>query len=252
MRGAVQWLLSLLFIVQMYLAMAVLGLLFFPWALFSARGARIACKTFCAWVRWSAARIVGLRTEVRGTPPTGEVVIAAKHQSFLDIILIFGAVPAGKFIMKRELLWAPILGQYAMRIGCIPVNRGGRSAAVKQMVADVARGAREPGQLIIYPQGTRVAPGAQKPYKSGTGALYRELGQTCVPAATNVGLFWPRHGILRKRGLAVVEFLPPIDAGLDRPRFMARLEHEVESASDALMREAAAGRDTAAITRDRP
>ena len=95
MRYAVQWLLSLLFIVQMYVMMFVLGILFFPWALFSRRGALTACQTFCKWVRWTARWIVGLRTEVRGTPPTDEVLIAAKHQSFLEIILIFGAVPAG-------------------------------------------------------------------------------------------------------------------------------------------------------------
>lgn len=238
MRLAVQWLRSLLFIIAMYLALAVVGILFLPWALLSRRGARAGAKAFCTWVRWSAAWMVGLRTEIRGTPPTGEVVIAAKHQSFLDIILIFGAVPAGKFIMKRELLWTPVVGQYALRMGCIPVNRGKRGAAIKQMVADVARGAAEPGQLIIYPQGTRVAPGVQAPYKVGSGVLYTELKQDCVPVATNVGVFWPRHGILRKPGLAVVEFLPVIAAGMSRHDFLARLEREVESASDALMKEA--------------
>ncbi len=238
MKAALQWLRSLLFVVQMYLAMAVLGLLFFPWALLSTRGARTACKAFCAWARWSARWIVGLRSEIRGTPPTGEVIIAAKHQSFFDIILIFGAVPAARFIMKRELLWTPILGQYAVRIGCIPVDRGKRSAAIKKMVADVGRGALMPGQLIIYPQGTRVAPGVSAPFKIGSGALYTELGQDCVPAATNVGVFWPRHGIMRKPGLAVVEFLPPIEAGLGRAEFMARLERDIEGASNALMREA--------------
>jgi len=238
MRNAVQWLRSLGFIVQMYLAMAVLGILFFPWALLSPKGARAGSKVFCAWVRWSAAWMVGLRTEVRGTPPQDEVLVASKHQSFLDIILIYGAVPAGKFIMKRELLWTPVLGQYALRIGCIPVDRGKRSAAIKKMMADVAAGAAQPGQLIIYPQGTRVPPGVAMPYKAGTGALYAELQQDCVPVATNVGVFWPRRGILRKPGLAVVEFLPPIKAGLTRPEFMARLESEIESASDALLAEA--------------
>lgn len=238
MRMAVQWVRSLIFIVQMYLAMAVLGIIFFPWALLSRRGARVASKAFCAWVRWSAAWMVGLRTEIRGTPPEGEVMIASKHQSFLDIIMIYGAVPAGKFIMKRELLWTPILGQYALRIGCIPVDRGKRSAAIRQMMIDVAGGAAQPGQLIIYPQGTRVAPGVLMPYKTGTGALYAELQQDVVPAATNVGVFWPRQSILRKPGLAVVEFLPPIKAGLTRPEFMARLEREIETASDALLVEA--------------
>lgn len=238
MKYAVQWIRSLLFVAQMYLMMVVLGILFFPWALFSRRGALTACKTFCKWVRWTARWMVGLRTEVRGTPPTDAVMIAAKHQSFLDIILIFGAIPAGKFIMKRELMWAPVIGQYALKIGCVPVNRGERGVAIKKMVADVAKGAQSPGQLIIYSQGTRIAPGVKAPYKIGTGVLYEQLGQDCVPAATNVGVFWPRKGIYRKPGLAVVEFLPRIPAGLTKEAFMAQLQEEVETASDTLMREA--------------
>ena len=234
----IRWLLSLIFIVQMYLAMAVIALVFAPWALFSRRGARIASKTFCRWVIFSLRLLCGLRTEVRGTPPSGEAVIAAKHQSFLDIILIFNAVPAGKFIMKRELMYAPFLGQYALRIGCVPVDRGKRGAAISKMKADVAAGATEPGQLIIYPQGTRVAPGATRAYKVGTGLLYDQLAQPCHPVATNVGIFWPKRGILRKPGLAVVEFLPPIAPGLPVPAFMARLESEVETQSNRLMAEA--------------
>ncbi len=235
---ALRWLLSLVFIVQMYLAMAVIAVAFAPWALFSRRGARAACKTFCRWVFLTLRLLCGLRCEVRGLPPATEAVIAAKHQSFLDIMLIFDAVPAGKFIMKRELMFAPFLGQYALRIGCVPVNRGKRGAAITKMKADVAKGAAEPGQLIIYPQGTRVAPGVAKPYKVGTGLLYEQLGQPCYPVATNVGVFWPKRGILRKPGLAVVEFLPPIPPGKPVAEFMAELETAVETASDHLMHEA--------------
>lgn len=238
MSHAVQWFRSLIFVLSAYLMMGVLGIVFFPWAIFSRRGALTACHTWCRWVRWTLGWMVGLKTEVRGTPPSDEVMIAAKHQSFLDIILIFGSVPAGKFIMKRELMWAPVIGQYALRIGCVPVDRGKRSAAIRRMVNDVARGRQEPGQLIIYPQGTRIAPGVKAPYKIGTGVLYEELGQDCVPAATNVGLFWPRKGILRKPGLAVVEFLPRIEAGQPKAIFMAELEERVEGASNRLMRDA--------------
>ncbi|MDX5349310.1 MAG: 1-acyl-sn-glycerol-3-phosphate acyltransferase [Paracoccaceae bacterium] len=234
----IRWLLSLVFIIQMYLAMAVIAVVFAPWALASRHGARVACKTFCRWVIFTLRLLTGLRSQVRGTPPTGEALIAAKHQSFLDIILIFNALPAAKFIMKRELMYTPFLGQYALRIGCVPVNRGKRGAAIAKMKSDVAKGTAEPGQLIIYPQGTRVAPGAEKPYKVGTGLLYDQLGQPCHPVATNVGLFWPKHGILRKPGLAVVEFLEPIAPGLKIPEFMVRLEQEVESHSNRLMREA--------------
>jgi len=235
---ALRWLLSLIFIVQMYLAMAILALVFAPRALFSRRGAYAAMHAYCAWVVLTARLLCGIRCEVRGTPPTGEVLIAAKHQSFLDIILIFHAVPAGKFIMKRSLIFTPFLGQYALRIGCVPVNRGKRGAAIARMKADVAAGAAAPGQLIIYPQGTRVAPGVSMPYKVGAGLLYEQLGQPCVPVATNVGLFWPRSGIRRSPGLAVIEFLPPIAPGLPVADFMARLEADIESRSDRLMAEA--------------
>jgi 1-acyl-sn-glycerol-3-phosphate acyltransferase len=233
-----QWVLSIIFIVQMYLSMAVLAVLFAPWAFFSRDGAFFAAHTYCRWIRFTARVICGLHSEIRGLPPTDEVVVAAKHQSFFDIILIFSAVPRGKFIMKRELMWAPFLGQYGLRMGCVPVDRGKRGAAITKMKEDVLKGTAHPGQLIIYPQGTRVAPGVTRAYKVGTGLLYEQLGQPCVPVATNVGVLWPKRSLLRKRGLAVVEFLPQIDPGLPVADFMARLEFEIETHSDRLMAEA--------------
>jgi len=238
MSYAFQWIRSLIFIILMYLAMAVIGIGFAPWALFSRRGTYFAMHLYCRWVFWSAHRIINLKTEIRGTPPTDEVLLAAKHQSFLDIIMIFGAVPRGKFIMKRSLIWAPFLGQYAKRIGCIFVDRGKRSGAIKKMVADVKSGAHEPGQLIIFPQGTRVAVGKEMPYKIGTGVLYKETGQECVPVATNVGVFWRRHGIYRDPGVAVIEFLPRIQSGLSVEEFMPTLKDSIETASDRLAAEA--------------
>ena len=235
---AFRWIMSLIFIVQMYLAMAVIAILFAPWAILSRQGAFAAAHAYCRWVILTARLLCGLRTEIRGTPPTGECLIAAKHQSFFDIIVIFSAVPRGKFIMKRELIYTPFLGQYALRIGCVPVNRGKRGAAISRMMADVKSGASLPGQLIIYPQGTRVAPGVKAPYKVGTALLYQQLAQDCVPVGTNVGLFWPKRGVLRRPGTAVVEFLPALSPGLTNAEFMAQLEDVVEAASDRLLEEA--------------
>jgi 1-acyl-sn-glycerol-3-phosphate acyltransferase len=238
MKHAVQWLRSLLFVGQMYLMMAVFALIFTPFALVSRKWVFHAVHSYCHWVRWSARWMVGLRSEIRGEVPSDEVLIASKHQSFFDIILIVSVTPRPKFIMKSSLKWAPILGWYALRIGCIPVDRGRRAEAIRQMMRGVKEGRQQPGQLIIYPQGTRVAPGVEKPYKIGAGVLYAELGRDCVPAATNVGVFWPRTGIYRTPGLAVVEFLPRIPAGMETGAFMARLEEEIEDASDRLMDEA--------------
>nr|WP_245298773.1 lysophospholipid acyltransferase family protein [Pseudotabrizicola sediminis] len=238
MMLAVRWILSLLFNIQMYLAMAVIAVVFAPWALFSREGAFAACHTYCRWVIFTARIMLGLQVEVRGTPPTDEVIVAAKHQSFFDILVIFNAIPRGKFIMKRELIYAPFLGQYARRIGCVFVDRGKRGAAIASMKADVARTATDPGQLVIYPQGTRVAPGVDKPYKVGSGLIYDQLGQPCVPVATNIGVYWPKRGILRKPGTCVVHFLPRIEPGLRVADFMKRLEHDIETTSDALLIEA--------------
>lgn len=234
----VQWLLSLIFVIQMYLAMAILAIFFTPLAMIKRDWAFTAVHVYCHWVRFSARVIVGLKSEIRGDVPTDEVLIGAKHQSFFDIILIVSAVPRPKFIMKKQLAWTPIVGYFAKRIGCVAVDRGKRGQAIKKMIADVKSGAALPGQLIIFPQGTRVAAGATLPYKIGTGVLYDQTGQALVPAATNVGVFWPRHGVYRGRGTAVVEFLPRIPAGGEMKAVMAELEEVVESASDRLMAEA--------------
>ncbi|MCP5072102.1 MAG: 1-acyl-sn-glycerol-3-phosphate acyltransferase [Rhodobacteraceae bacterium] len=238
MGYAIQWLCSLLFIGQMYLMMLLMGIFFLPFAIVSRQWAFHAIHTYTKWVRWTAGWMVGLKTEVRGEVPTDEVIIASKHQSFLDIIMIVSVTPRPKFIMKKELKWAPILGFYAARIRCIAVDRGKRGKAIKQMVKDVKSGRQQAGQLIIFPQGTRVAAGARKPYKVGTAVLYAETSEDVVPAATNVGVFWKRHGIYRYPGLAVVEFLPRITQGKTTDEFMAHLEETIETTSNQLMREA--------------
>lgn len=229
---------SLLFDVCLYGLMAIMGICCAPLAIWSVDGAYLAIKAYCRAVFWCLRVICGLRVEVRGSIPSGDVIVCSKHQSFLDILILSSVLPRAKFIMKKELRWAPVLGLYALRIGSTPVNRGQRAKAMRDMVAHVERGEASPGQLVIYPQGTRVAPGARLPYKVGAGVLYERLGKPCVPAATNVGVFWGRRSHLRRPGTAVLEFLEPIPAGLGVAEFMARIEPLVEAHSDLLMREA--------------
>ncbi len=233
-----QYLRALFFTVQMYVVMAVMGLWWAPIAILRPDGAHRAIRSYCRYVVWSARWMIGLSSEVRGEVPQGEVMVAAKHQSFLDIILLCSVLPAPKFIMKQELRRAPVLGWFAMRIGCVPVDRGKKGQAIARMLADVQKGRARPGQLIIYPQGTRVAPGVKLPYKTGTAILYRQLGQTCVPVAVNVGLFWPRAGVRKRPGHAIIEFMEPIPPGLEKDAFVSRLAESVETRSNALMREA--------------
>ena len=238
MMIVIRWIMSILYVAQNAVMMLAMGIVFLPWAILSPKGAMTACKSYARWALWTARWMVGIRSEVRGEVPTGAVLVPAKHQSFLDILMIFNAVPQPRFIMKYELLFTPIIGIYAWRLGCVPVKRGKRGAAIKAMFADVESGRVAPGQLVIYPQGTRVPAGHYRPYKVGPFVLYKQTGQDAVPVATNAGLFWPKGTMLRTPGLAVVEFLEPIAQGEAQDDFMAHLEAMIEDGSNALMREA--------------
>jgi 1-acyl-sn-glycerol-3-phosphate acyltransferase len=90
-------------------------------------------------------------------------------------------------------------------------------------------------QIVIFPEGTRLAPGEKGVYRPGVAALYRALNAPCILMATNSGTHWPAHGFLRRPGLIVYEFLEPIPPGLDRAAFMATLETRLEAASTALL-----------------
>ncbi len=217
----VQWIRSLIFALQMYLAMTVIAFFGAPISFLRTDYAYLVVRFFCNYVTWSASWIIGLKTEIRG-----------EH-----VIMIVSKTPKPKFIMKSSLTFMPIIGFYARRIGCIPVKRGKRSEAIKTMLSAVQDGNATPGQLIIYPQGTRVVPGDKVPYKVGAAALYEELGQPCMPVACNVGLFWGRLGIFKKPGTATIEFLPPIMPGLDRETFLSKLEETIEKGSNDLMAE---------------
>ncbi len=229
---------SILFDLILYLSMLVLGIIFAPAALWSRDGAYRGIKVYCRWIFFVLRVLCGIRVEIRGTIPLDEVIVCSKHQSFLDIMMHAYYLPRVKFIMKNELKWAPVIGAYAMRIGSAPVRRGQKSAAMKSMVDKVSAESGDKGQLVIYPQGTRVLPGAHLTYKIGAGVLYSRSGLPCVPAATNVGVLWARRSWYRRSGLAVVEYLPVIPAGLPIEEFMAKIEPIVEENSNRLMREA--------------
>ncbi|MGM0586012.1 MAG: lysophospholipid acyltransferase family protein [Pseudomonadota bacterium] len=229
---------GLVLVLWTYGLMAVIGLALAPVAAIASRRRVVAMIRLYARLVLGGARLIcGLRWELRGEVPRGDVILAAKHQSFLDILILVAALDQPRFVMKKELVRAPVLGFYARRIGCIAVDRRAGGRAVREMVEKSSAGGHA-GQLVIYPQGTRVPPGAPAPYKAGVAALQEALALPCVPAATNAGFFWPRKGVWRRPGLAVVEFLEPIEPGLPRRRLMERIEREVEPASDRLLAEA--------------
>lgn len=231
---------SVIFVALMYLLLLLMGLVALPSAVISRRAALGWCKRYCRWTLWLLRRLCGTRHEIRGRVPDRPCIVASKHQSFLDVILLTHALPQPRFVMKRSLLWVPILGYFARRIGCVAIDRKARGEAVRGMVQGVAELAHEGGQVIIFPQGTRVAPGLRVPYRGGVLKLYGSFGMPIALAAANTGWFWPRTGTRRTPGTAVIEFLGTIPPGQPTADLLGRIEAEIEEGSERLAREAAA------------
>lgn len=229
----------------------VFNLVFYAWTAFMLvvctpvlafdRRITVRCQTFWAkGVLWSMRGLAGIVLDVRGRENLGEapVIVASKHQSAWDTLIWHVIVDDPAVVMKSELLRIPFYGWYSLKAGMIPIDRGGGAAVVRSLLR-AARRAMERGQpIVIFPQGTRAAPGTRAPYRSGVAAIYRGLALPVVPVALNSGLFWPRRSLRRNPGTIVVEFLPPIGPGLERGRFLAELEERIESATEALEIEA--------------
>lgn len=200
--------------------------------------------TFAAMEFWSRLTLwllhvlAGTTCEVRGEVPQGGVLVASKHQSMWDTIVMTAILKNPAMVLKRELLWIPFYGWYAMKSRMIAIDRGSGSKAIRRLVSQGKAAIAGGRPVVIFPEGTRAAPGSKLDYKPGVAALYRQLGVDCVPAAVNSGVFWGRRGFTRRPGTIVLEFLEPIPAGLDRKTFMETLETRIESAASRLAEEA--------------
>jgi 1-acyl-sn-glycerol-3-phosphate acyltransferase len=188
---------------------------------------------------WLLRVICGTTVELRGVEklPKGPLIVAAKHQSTWETFALLWLFEDFTFIVKRELMWIPIFGWCMWKGGMIPVDRGAGTAALDAMTARAREEIRGGRQLIIFPEGTRRAPGAEPRYKFGVAHRYSQVGVPCVPVALNSGLFWPRRAFRRLPGTIVVEFLDPIMPGLDKDAFINRLRTDIETATARLVAE---------------
>jgi len=127
---------------------------------------------------WLLRVVGGLRVEFRGLEniPPGAVIVAAKHQSALETLALCTVFPRFAYILKRELLFIPLIGWYLSRAGMVAIDRTKGSRAMALMNEAAARAIGEGRQLIIFPEGTRRAPGAPPAYKLGLTHLYANLG----------------------------------------------------------------------------
>ena len=170
----------------------------------------------------------------------GPLIVAAKHQSTWETFALLTLFDSPTFIVKRELMWIPLFGWYIWKARMIPVDRGARTQALAAMTELARAELANNRQLVIFPEGTRRAPGAEPAYKFGVAHLYAESGAPCLPVALNSGLVWRRRAFLRHPGTVRVEILDPIPPGLGRTEFFDRLKRDTEVATARLV---AAGLD---------
>ena len=233
---------------------ALFNLAFFGWtALYGLMGLPVLAappravtgfiRFWAGGVAWLLERIVGLTVTVRGREniPAGAAVIASKHQSAWDTIMFYRILPDPVYVLKQELVRIPIYGWFASRSGVIAIDRKGGGKALRNMVRDARAALAKGRQVVIFPEGTRSAPGSRLPYQPGVAALYTQLDAPVVPVALNSGLFWGRRSFIKSPGCIAIEFLPPISPGLDRERFLAELEDRIETATAELVAGAAVG-----------
>lgn len=181
--------------------------------------------------RWMAYVICGIKIEVRGKENIlkGGAIYAAKHQSAFETYFLTSLVKQGStYIFKKELTYIPFFGWAVAAYGSIPIDRGGGSSVMRKML-EVAKKFLKAGRpIIIFPEGTRTKPGETRDYKPGVAFMYQNLDVPLVPVALNTGLFWAKKSFMRYPGKVIVEFLPPIERGLDKREFMDTLKNKIE------------------------
>jgi 1-acyl-sn-glycerol-3-phosphate acyltransferase len=192
---------------------------------------------------WLLKYIVGIDYRIVGAEnlPAMPAVYAAKHQSAWETLFLSRYLNFPAFVLKKELLSIPLFGWFLKKAGMIAVNRKAGASALRSMARQATETLESGRSILIFPEGTRVAPGQTKPYQPGVAALYTQQKVPLVPVALNSGLYWGRRAFIKKPGTIVVEFLPPIPPGLDRKTLMRELESRIETAATALAQRSVGG-----------
>jgi 1-acyl-sn-glycerol-3-phosphate acyltransferase len=230
---------SLLFNALFYINIIARMIVALPTLLLPRRFVLGVLRRYSRSTLWLLRAVCNVNVEWRGREklPQGAYLVACKHQSLWETFALFILLPDPAYILKRELMWIPLFGWLASKARMIPIDRGARAAALSRMAASVREEIPDARQIVIFPEGTRRAPGAEPRYLPGVAYLYAETGLPCVPIALNSGLFWPRRTLRRYPGAVLVEVLDPIEPGLDKRAFLARLQAVLEEATARLVAE---------------
>lgn len=231
---------SLLFNTVFFGGGLVFALALLPFLVLPRAAMQWGLKLWSATMMWCLKVIVGLEWDVRGLEnlPERPCILACKHQSAWETGVFYQVARDPSYILKKELLSIPFFGWYIARGGAIAIDRKAGASALKLMISGTQDRLARGQNVVIFPEGTRAAPGKPGTYHPGVAALYKGVDAPLVPVALNSGLFWQRRSFLKRPGRITIEFLPAIQPGLDRRAFMGELQARIETATNALIDEA--------------
>lgn len=212
-----------------------LGVVGLPLLLLPRRASVAVMRLWARGVLWLLRVLAGLRFRITGAehmPRAGAALIAAQHQSAFDTIVWLALLPDCAYVLKRELLHIPVYGWYARRGGMIAVDRAAGASAMRGLLKDGQAVLAAGRQVVIFPEGTRVAPGVEAPYQPGIAALYARAKLPVLPVGTDSGKFWGRRAFLKRPGVITMALAPPIPPGLGRDAFLTLLRARIETALD--------------------
>lgn len=222
---------------SLFFSIALLWTLLLP----QAKCFAVIRKIYFPYLDFIEKYVLGLDLKIEGLehlPADGAFILAAKHQSAYETLKLFTFLKEPAIVLKRELTWIPLWGWYPLRMGMIAIDRGSATEAMSSILKGAQRVKKEGRPIVIFPQGTRVAPGVDRPYRGGIAKIYKETGLTVVPMALNSGVFWGRNAFWKKSGTVTFRILPPIAADLPPQEMMDRLKTVLERESDTLVDDA--------------
>ncbi len=181
------------------------------------------------WARtalWGLRPICGISWQVSGLehlPDEGPALLASMHQSAFDTLIWAALAPRFAYVVKQELFRVPLLGAIMRRAGMIAVDREAGAAALRALLREADRALAEHRQVVIFPEGTRVAPGQRVRLHPGVAALAARMCVPVIPVVTDSGAYWGRRAFRKRPGVIRVAVLPPLPAGLARGELLSRL-----------------------------
>ena len=156
--------------------------------------------------------------------------VASAHQSMFETFVLQIPLDGPIFILKKELLKIPLFGWYLRKIGAIEIIRETTTKENLNFFDKVKNKINNENRpLLIFPQGTRVKPYEQVPFKKGVGRIYDKLNLPCVPVALDSGKVWPKNSFIKYPGNINVSFLEPVMPGKNKDEFIKEIENKIYS-----------------------